>query len=114
MLLFSIVMNKADIIKILTDYSGELKEEINYFLEQYSDDPDYNIIDAFNDAFELAQDYDDTDIIKESYLLFIKIGYAIPVNITNVVTSGGHKYWFRLNKIYYECIDSWQNFRNKL
>jgi hypothetical protein len=100
--------NREKILNAIENAPKELHNEISYFME---DNEDYCLIDAFDDAAVLAEEYASVDkkiwnAVKEIY---IKTGYCVPVDIKKVVSTG-KKYWFKMNGVYYDCISSWEQF----
>ena len=107
-------MNKAEVIQTIQSAPKELIDEINFFLDTYSDDPEYNIIDAFDDASSGAEDNHDIKMFNICKSIYIKIGYCVPVDITHVYVTSGRKYWFKLSGVYYDCVTNWQKFVDSL
>lgn len=106
--------NKEKLIKAIENTHPSLKEEIIYQLEDVEhEDKTYDIADAFEDAMDLIESQKDKDLFNYLKNLFIEIGYAVPVDISEVLVSGGKKYWFKKNGIYYDAIESWQSWVRK-
>jgi hypothetical protein len=106
--------NREKILEAILLAPEELLIELNHFMEVYEDVKDYTLIDAFDDAASLAEEYALVDkkmwnLYKQIY---VKIGYCIPVDIIKVVSTG-KKYWFKMNGIYYDCICGWEQFIKK-
>ena len=106
-------MKKDQIYNVIQSAPKELKNEIDYFINQYFYDPDYTLLDAFNDALMLAEDNNDKVIFNQCKPILINMGYCEPIDITKVFSTG-KKYWFKYNGIYYDVVCSWEKFINSL
>lgn len=94
----------------------KLKEEIRYQLEDVDHEEDYDIVDAFEDAMDSIEATKDKELMKYLKDFFIQIGYAVPISeeeMSKMYVSGGKKYWFKKNGIFYEAIDSWRRWINQ-
>jgi len=87
-----------------------LMEEMNYFLYQYEDTEEgYDIVDAFDDALDLAEEYNDRKLLNLMRDILFNCGYIEEVDIEKIVVSSGKKYWFKKNGKYYDVKESFQS-----
>lgn len=111
--------NREKLINRLQDVSEELKKELDHFLngvdhEDFSDEREYDLADAFEDAANLADEYpkESRKLIKEIRQIYKDLGYVEVIDITKVVSTG-KPYWWKEGGNHYQCITHWEQWINQ-
>ena len=86
----------------------KLTNELNYFMEEeraYR----YDLADALNDAYDLAEENNDRGLIKVIRIILIEAGYYVkqPVKPTSC-----RDFRVTVNKVKYDCISGWDGWIN--
>lgn len=97
--------NREKLLRELQNISPELKAELDYRMNDVGHEGEYDIVDAFEDAMDFA-DEQDAKLFNHIKQILISIGYVIPVDIKNVFSTG-KKYWFIKGGVHYDCVCSW-------
>jgi hypothetical protein len=82
-----------------------LRDEVDYYMDTYSDDPRYMVADAINDALNHAEANDDKPMIRDCINVLIAAGYYEP-RTGEVVTTGRDRSPVRKG-VRYDCVDAW-------
>jgi hypothetical protein len=83
-----------------------LRDEVDYYMDTYSDDPRYMVADAINDAFSHAEANDDKPMVRDCINVLIAAGYYEP-RTGEVVTTGRDRSPVRKG-VRYDCVDAWR------
>lgn len=100
--------NREKLKNALKTISPELKEKIDYRLEQnqIEESDEFDLSDAFDDVIELDME-NGKKITNEVKEILIAIGFVEPVDLQNTYVSSGKKYWFTRNRIPYDVVSAW-------
>jgi hypothetical protein len=82
-----------------------LREEVDYFMDTYSDDGDYSVADAVHDALNHAEANSDKPMIRDAINVLIAAGFYRP-RTGEVVIMGRDKSPVR-NGVRHDCEDAW-------
>ena len=82
-----------------------LREEVGYFTDTYSDDDDYSVADAVNDALNHAEANNDKPMARDCIDVLIKAGYYEP-RTGEVLITGRDRSPVRKG-VRYDCVDAW-------
>lgn len=85
--------------------SDRLREEIAYYIETYSDNPDYDVADAVHDALNHAEANDDRPMVRDCIDVLIAAGFYRP-RTGEVVIVGRDRSPVR-GGVRYDCVASW-------
>lgn len=82
-----------------------LRDEVAYFMDTYSDSPQYMIADAINDALNHAEANDDKPMARDCINVLIAAGYYEPRDLSTVV-MGRDRAPVRKG-MRYDCVEAW-------
>ena len=87
----------------------KLANELDYFLTcvDHEEIPEYDIVDAFEDAVNLAEDTADKKMLKHIRKIYMDIGFVQKVEPARIQVSSGKKYYFKYQGEYYDCKKPW-------
>lgn len=82
-----------------------LRDEVDYYLDTYSDTEGYDVADAVNDAINFAESNDDKPLVRDGINVLIAAGYYEP-RTGEVTTTGRDRSPVRKG-VKYDCVAAW-------